>query len=330
MTDLPAIDINGLTKSFSNGWLGKKKVINNLDFQIRDNEVFGYLGGNGAGKTTTFKLMLGLIRPDKGEIRFWGRSARDRQARSLIGYLPEQPYFYSYLTGAEALGFYAGLFDMTGKQKRKRVDELLELVGLTHAADTRLRKYSRGMLQRIGIAQALVNDPKLLILDEPMSGLDPMGRKTMRDIILSCRDQGKTIIFSTHIISDVEMICDRAGVLAKGALKQIIAMDDAVSFSGPTREIICQGGPLDLSGIHGPAGGQSGSRQHINHLVRGNRHIISTADKKTVDRVLEQIRIQGLDLLSFSTAGKSMEEIYLKSTGHDIAPVTIEQDASYE
>lgn len=323
MSDSTAIEIKGVTKSFSDGWLGKKKVISNLNFHIRDNEVFGYLGGNGAGKTTTFKLMLDLIRPDKGEIRFWGRSAKDRQARALVGYLPEQPYFYSYLTGAEALGFYASLFDMTGQERKKRVCELLEFVGLAHAKNTQLRKYSRGMLQRIGIAQALVNDPKLLILDEPMSGLDPMGRKSMRDIILSCRDQGKTIIFSSHIISDVEMICDRAGILAKGELKQIIAMDDVVSSNDDTtREITCQGGTLDLSGI----GGQVDGQENIKHLVRGNRHIISTADKNTADRIMENIRTQGLELVSFSQARKSMEEIYLKSTGQDTKPVAVEQE----
>ena len=322
MSDSAAIEIKGVSKSFSTGWLGKKQVISNLDFQIRDNEVFGYLGGNGAGKTTTFKLMLDLIRPDKGEIRFWGRSAKDRQARALIGYLPEQPYFYAYLTGFEALDFYAGLFDMPGKERRKRVGELLDLVGLDHAQHTQLRKYSRGMLQRIGIAQALVNDPKLLILDEPMSGLDPMGRKSMRDVILSCRDQGKTIIFSSHIISDVEMICDRAGILAKGELKQIIAMDDAVSSNDTIREITCQGGNLDLSGIEG--------QKNITHLVRGSRHIISTADKKTADMIMENIRIQGLELVSFSTARKSMEEIYLKSTGQNTRTVSVEQESDHE
>jgi len=322
VSDSAAIDIKGVSKGFSNGWLGKKQVIANLDFQIRDNEVFGYLGGNGAGKTTTFKLMLGLIRPDRGEIRFWGRSAEDRQTRALIGYLPEQPYFHAYLTGREALDFYAGLFGMPGKQRKKRIGALLDLVGLAQAQHTRLHKYSRGMLQRIGIAQALVNDPRLLILDEPMSGLDPMGRKAMRDIILSCRDQGKTIIFSSHIISDVEMICDRAGILANGRLRQTIALDGTLASDDSPREITCQGGILDLSGID--------SRKNITHLVRGNRHIISAADKKTADRVMEKIRTQGLELVSFSAPGKRVEEIYLTSTGQDTEPVSGEQESRHE
>ncbi len=305
MTDLTAIDINGLTKSFSNGWLGKKQVIRDLTFQIRDKEIFGYLGGNGAGKTTTFKLMLGLIRPDKGDISFWGTSATDRFSRAMIGYLPEQPYFYAYLTGAEALDFYASLYGMTRTERKKRVGDLLDLVGLSHAGGTQLRKFSRGMLQRIGIAQALINDPKLLILDEPMSGLDPMGRKAMRDILLACRDQGKTIIFSSHIISDVEMICDRAGILANGELKTIITMDDAMSEKDATWEISCQGPSLDLSRIE---------EQHaIKQVVRGTRYIISTGDKEIAKQVMAEINNQGLALVSYSTARKSIEDIYIKS-----------------
>jgi len=318
VTDSIAIDIKGLTKSFSNGWLGKKQVIRDLNFQIRDNEVFGYLGGNGAGKTTTFKLMLGLIRPDKGNILFWGCSARDRISRAMIGYLPEQPYFYAYLTASEALGFYASLFDMTGAERKKRVSYLLDLVGLAHAGDTQLRKFSRGMLQRIGIAQALVNDPKLLILDEPMSGLDPMGRKSMRDIILSCRDQGKTIIFSSHIISDVEMICDRAGILANGELKSIITMDDGMSSKDSTWEITCQGGRLDLSGIEGQRG--------IKQVIRGTRHIITTEYKDIAEQVMAEIKRQGLALVSFSTARKSIEDIYIKSAGQNTLPAGSQQD----
>jgi ABC-2 type transport system ATP-binding protein len=318
VTDSIAIDIKGLTKSFSNGWLGKKQVIRDLNFQIRNNEVFGYLGGNGAGKTTTFKLMLGLIRPDKGDISFWGCSAKDRMSRAMIGYLPEQPYFYSYLTGAEALDFYGSLFDMTGAERKKRVGYLLDLVGLSHAGDTQLRKFSRGMLQRIGIAQALVNDPKLLILDEPMSGLDPMGRKAMRDIILSCRDQGTTIIFSSHIISDVEMICDRAGILANGELKSIITMDDAMSSKDSTWEITCQGGDLDLSEIEA----QHGIRQ----VIRGARHIISTGDKAIADQVMVEIKRQSLALVSFTTARKSIEEIYIKNAGPKNLPANSQQD----
>ncbi|WP_051148655.1 ABC transporter ATP-binding protein [Desulfospira joergensenii] len=305
MLEQTAIKLKGIHKSFSNGWLKKSLVIKNLDLEIKNNEIFGYLGANGAGKTTTFKLMLGLIKPDKGEISFWGNPVSDLKTRALVGYLPEHPYFYSYLTAKEALEFYASLFDMDRALKKKRVGDLLDLVGLDHARGVQLRKFSRGMLQRIGIAQAMVNDPKLLILDEPMSGLDPMGRKDMRDIILNCRDQGKTIIFSSHIIADVEMICDRAGILAKGELQQIVAMDDPVTAGETSWEITCRGGQLNLSGLD--------RETDIKQVVRGSRNIISTRDQDLAGRIMEQVKEQGLDLISFASGRKSIEDIYIKS-----------------
>lgn len=296
-----------MEKSFSNGWGKRSTIIKNLNLDVRDNEIFGYLGANGAGKTTTFKLMLGLIFPDKGEILFDGKPASDYKNRSLLGYLPETPYFYSYLTAWEALDFYASLFDMDTSLKKNRVNKMLDLVGLDHAKDLQLRKFSRGMLQRIGIAQAMINDPKLLILDEPMSGLDPMGRKDMRDIILKCRDQGKTIVFSSHIISDVEMICDRASILSKGELQRIIEMDNRLDTDDSTWEIIYQGKALELQGIK-----VSGK---IKHQATGNRNILTTEDKALANQMIGEIQNQGLDLISFGSRRKTMEDIYIKSVG---------------
>jgi ABC-2 type transport system ATP-binding protein len=309
VTDSIAVKISGLQKSFSNGWGKRTPIIKNLNLDIMDNEIFGYLGANGAGKTTTFKLMLGLISPDKGKVFFHGKPASDHKNRSSLGYLPENPYFYSYLTAKESLDFYASLFDMGKAIKKHRVEKMLHLVGLDYAKDLQLRKFSRGMLQRIGIAQAMINDPKLLILDEPMSGLDPMGRKDMRDIILKCRDQGKTIIFSSHIISDVELICDRASILSKGELQQIIEMDDRQDSEGIVWEIICQGKSFDL-----PAGE---THPGIDHRVTGNRHILSTADKPLAFQVMVEIQKQGLDLISFGSRRKNMEDIYIKSVGSE-------------
>ncbi len=309
MTSSNAIVIKGLEKSFSNGWGKRATIIKNLNLDIRDNEIFGYLGANGAGKTTTFKLMLGLIFPDKGEIFFDGKPASDYKSRSLLGYLPETPYFYSYLTAGEALDFYASLFDMNTSLKKQRVEEMLHLVGLYPVKDLQLRKFSRGMLQRIGIAQAMVNDPKLLILDEPMSGLDPMGRKDMRDIILKCRDQGKTIVFSSHIISDVEMICDRASILSKGELQQIIEMDNRLDTEDITWEITYQGRALELQKIN--ASGK------IRHQATGNRNIFSTEDKALANQMMDEIKNQGLDLISFGPRRNNMEDIYIKSVGRE-------------
>lgn len=302
-----AVKLKGLQKTFSNGWGRRATVIKDLNLDIMNNEIFGYLGANGAGKTTTFKLILGLISPDKGEIFLGGKPVSDYKNRSFLGYLPESPYFYSYLTAGEALDFCASLFDMDKSLKKYRVEEMLHLVGLNHAKDLQLRKFSRGMLQRIGIAQAMINDPKLLILDEPMSGLDPMGRKDMRDIILKCRDQGKTIIFSSHIISDVELICDRASILSNGELQRIIKMDDCRDTEDGIWEIICQGNPLDLSFIK-----EDGK---IKHRVTGNRNIFSLTEKELATRILDEIKKQGLDLISYGSRRKSIEEIYIKSVG---------------
>ncbi len=307
MTDSIAVKIKDLKKTFSNGWGKRSTIIKNLNLDIMENEIFGYLGANGAGKTTTFKLMLGLIIPDKGNIFFGGKPASDYKNRSFLGYLPETPYFYSYLTAGEALDFYASLFDMKKSLKKLRVEEMLRLVGLDHVKDLQLRKFSRGMLQRIGIAQAMINDPKLLILDEPMSGLDPMGRKDMRDIILKCRDQGKTIIFSSHIISDVELICDRASILSKGKLQQVIEMDDRQDNKNSTWEIICRGKVFDRSTIK--------KYGNIKHRATGNRHILSTVDKIAANLIMEEIKNQDLDLVSFGSRRKSIEDIYIKSVG---------------
>ncbi|MBF0468822.1 MAG: ABC transporter ATP-binding protein [Desulfamplus sp.] len=316
---MQAIKIKNLRKSFGTGWGKRVAVLKDLSLEIKENEIFGYLGANGAGKTTTFKLILGLIHPDQGEVSFWGRPASDFKSRSLLGYLPENPYFYSYLTAGESLDFYASLFDIDAKTKKERIDELLGLVGLEHARDLQLRKFSRGMLQRVGIAQALINDPKLLILDEPMSGLDPMGRKNMRDIILKCREQGKTIIFSTHIISDVETVCDRASILVKGELKQIIDIEDILESEDNIWEIICQAKhfeiPQMLEKEKTEVSDKDAFIHDIDKTVSGNRILLTTSSKNTAYLLMDEVQKQNLNLISFGPRRKNLEEIYIKSTG---------------
>lgn len=314
MSSKIAVKIKGLNKTFKLNWGKRFTAVRDLNIDVLDNEIFGYLGANGAGKTTTFKLMLGLIHADQGEILFWDKPASDFRNRSLIGFLPENPYFYSYLTAGESLDFYATLFDMDAKIKKERVSELLSLVGLEHAKDLQLRKFSRGMLQRVGIAQALINDPKLLILDEPMSGLDPMGRKNMRDIILKCREQGKTIIFSSHIISDVETICDRATIIAKGELKQIIDIEEILDMEDNIWEIICQGKHFELSMI--PDKDELG--HDIGKTVSGNRIILTTSSKDMAYFLMDELKKQNLNLISFGPRRKNLEEIYIKTTGHKV------------
>jgi ABC-2 type transport system ATP-binding protein len=196
-------------------------AVKNVSMEVKRGEIYGFLGHNGAGKTTTIRTLMGLIKPTSGEMAVLGHPVPSRAARQRIGFLPESPYFYDYLSIRELCDLTGRLFGMDSAARRKRADYLIDLVGMNHAANKPLKSYSKGMLQRAGIAQSLVNDPDLVVMDEPMSGLDPIGRKEVRDIILNLRDQGKTIFFSTHILADVEMICDRIAIIAHGVLKDV-------------------------------------------------------------------------------------------------------------
>jgi ABC-2 type transport system ATP-binding protein len=239
---MKALQIKGLSKEYHLG-LRRQRVIalDHLDLEIEEGEIFGFLGPNGAGKTTTIKLLLGLLYPTAGSAWIFGRAIDEVEVKQVVGYLPESPFFYEYLTAEEFLTFYGQLFGLSGRELAKKVGELLELVSMTHARRLPLRKFSKGMLQRVGIAQALINNPKLVILDEPMSGLDPIGRRDVRDIILQLRDGGKTVFFSTHILPDVEMICDRVAILVKGRLRAVGAVQDLVGAASVTSvEIIVE------------------------------------------------------------------------------------------
>jgi len=221
------ITTEGLTKEFRVGFRMKRVLaLDNLNLKVEEGEIFGYIGPNGAGKTTTLKIIMGLIYPTSGNVQIFGRDIKDINIKMDIGFLPEAPYFYDYLTAREFLDFYSQLFGLGKKERERRIEELLDMVDLRLVKDTQLRKFSRGMLQRIGIAQALINDPKLVVLDEPMSALDPVGRTKIRDVILRLKDEGKTVFFSSHILSDVEMICDRVGLLVNGKLKEIGKLEE--------------------------------------------------------------------------------------------------------
>ncbi|MFQ5881423.1 MAG: ABC transporter ATP-binding protein [Candidatus Methylomirabilales bacterium] len=237
-----AIKTEGLAKDYRVGfWRRKVRVLLDLHLEVQEGEIFGYLGPNGAGKTTTLKLLMGLALPTSGRAFILGRELPDVKVKTEVGFLPESPYFYEYLTGREFLGFYGRLFGLRGKGLRDRIGRLLAQVGLQAAADLPLRKYSKGMLQRIGLAQALINDPKLVILDEPMSGLDPVGRREVRDLILRLKEEGKTIFFSSHIIPDVEMICDRVGILVGGRLVKVGRLDELLSAEVESIEVTASG-----------------------------------------------------------------------------------------
>ena len=235
-----------LAKTFilwEKGLVRKKiRAVESVSFSVEKNEIFGFVGPNGAGKTTTIKMLMGLIFPTAGSIEILGRKAADIEAKRLIGFLPENPYFYDYLTGRELLDFIGQLFGLPRAERRRRIEQLLEMVGLARSGGLALRKYSKGMLQRLGIAQALINDPELVILDEPMSGLDPIGRKEIRDLIVQLHKDGKTVFFSTHILSDVELICDRVAIVVGGKLRDVGPLEKLLSPKLLHTEVVLEQG----------------------------------------------------------------------------------------
>ena len=216
------VSVRGLTKVFKDFWnRPKARAVDGVDFEVRKGEIFGLLGPNGSGKSTTIKLLLGLLNPTKGHIEVFGHSPRHVQTKARIGYLPELTYYYKFLTAEELLRFYAKIFGLTRAETDKRIASLLKLVELEHAAKRPIKSYSKGMQQRVGLAQSLINNPDLLILDEPTSGLDPLGRMKVREIIQRLKDEGKTVFFSSHELGEVEAICDRVAIVHQGELKTV-------------------------------------------------------------------------------------------------------------
>jgi ABC-2 type transport system ATP-binding protein len=238
-----AIEILGLEKTYSVGfWRKRPKVaLKPLTLKVEEGEVFGFLGPNGAGKTTTLKMLMGLVFPTGGSARILGKEISDPEVKAQIGFLPEQPYFYDYLTARELLDYYGQLSGVPAKERPGKIVAMLERVGLHEAANVQLRKFSKGMLQRVGIAQAILHDPKVVFLDEPMSGLDPIGRREVRDLMSHLKQEGKTVFFSTHILSDAEALCDRVGVIHLGELRGVGAVAELTSSVHGKVEIVWQG-----------------------------------------------------------------------------------------
>lgn len=298
-----AIRIRDLRKNFRLGFIPKTRpVLKGITFSVREGEIFGYLGPNGAGKTTTIKCLLGLIRPDAGTVDIFGRSSLSPRSRETLGFLPENPYFYDYLTAREFLAFTADLFGLARRDKAERIGRLLKLVGLERAADLPLRKYSRGMLQRAGLAQALVNDPKLVILDEPLGGMDPLGRKEIRDIIVRFREEGKTVFFTSHILQDIEMICDRVAIIVGGRIVREGALRDLVSEKVLFTEVT-------VSGIAAETFGDLGESLS----VQGDRVLLKVFEEAKVDEVLDLVRDRRGRLLSLSPRTETLEDIFVET-----------------
>jgi len=300
-----AIEIDNLTKSYPVGFWKKhfRPALKGLTLNVERGETFGFIGPNGAGKTTTLKLLMGIIFPTAGSAHILGKDIADAEIKKKIGFLPEQPYFYDYLNPSELLDYYASLSGVSATERKKRIPELLERVGLADSARKQLRKFSKGMLQRVGIAQAIIHDPEVIFLDEPMSGLDPIGRHEIREMIQGLKDAGKTIFFSTHILSDVEALCDRVAVVHKGELRGIGVMNELRSSTGGKTEVIWEG-----SGSV-PRVAQLLMESHVTgDLVR------ATVASENLDTLLARLREYQGRLISVTPLHGTLEQYFLSRT----------------
>jgi ABC-2 type transport system ATP-binding protein len=300
---MAAIEILGLEKTYSIGFWRKrpKHALRPLDLKVEEGEIFGFLGPNGAGKTTTLKLLMGLIFPTAGSARILGMEVDDPRMKAQIGFLPEQPYFYDYLTARELLDYYGQLSGVDARQRSSRVNQVLQRVGLPDVGGVQLRKFSKGMLQRVGIAQAILHDPKVVFFDEPMSGLDPMGRREVRDLMAQLKVEGKTVFFSTHILSDAEALCDRVGIIHQGELRGVGAVADLTSSVHGKVEVVWQGTvvPASLRAL--------GAECHVTgDTVRA---MLSEANQ---DAAIEALRRERLRLVSVTPVRTSLEDYYLQ------------------
>lgn len=305
---MPAIEIQALSKSYPVGfWKKQHRVaLKALDLKVEPGETFGFLGPNGAGKTTTLKLLMGIIFPDSGSANILGKHYLDQEVKRRLGFLPEQPYFYDYLSAPELLDYYAQLSGVPHEVRRKRVNELLERVGLGDVGKKQLRKFSKGMLQRVGIAQAIVHDPEIVFLDEPMSGLDPIGRHEIKELLQSLKDAGKTVFFSTHILSDAEALCDRVAVIHKGELRGIGVINDLRSSIAGNTEVIWQGAHA-LAAV--------ADQVADSHLT--GETVRATLANQHLDLVLEKLRQQHARLISVTPLQGTLEEYFLAKTSEE-------------
>jgi ABC-2 type transport system ATP-binding protein len=302
---MPALQLAGVSKDYRVGfWRKRSRVLHDLDLTVEPGETFGYLGPNGAGKSTTIKILLGLVRPTAGAVRLFDRPASDPSVRAAVGFLPESPAFYDYLTGQEFLRYAGRLAGLARAEASEQVARLLDRVGLAAAGGTHLRKYSKGMLQRIGLAHALLGDPRLIILDEPMSGLDPIGRKEVRDIILRLRAEGRTVFFSSHIIPDVEMLCDRVGILLGGRLVRVGRLDELL---GSDAEF----GEVTVTGLPAPVVAELAPLALAPPLTQGAQTQFRVQGDAEVERILRRSLEAGGHVQGVVFQRRTLEELFL-------------------
>ena len=300
---MPAIEILGLSKTYSVGFWRKrpKCALHPLHLNVEEGEIFGFLGPNGAGKTTTLKMLMGLVFPTGGSARILGMDLNDPLVKAQIGFLPEQPYFYDYLTARELLEYYGRLSGMAGKDLSARVERVLGRVGLPDVGGVQLRKFSKGMLQRVGIAQAILHEPKVVFFDEPMSGLDPMGRREVRDLMEQLKAEGKTVFFSTHILSDAEALCDRVAVIHLGELRAVGAVADLTSGVQGKIEIVWEGTlvPASLKAL--------GAECHVT-----GENVRAILPEESQELALDALRRERLRLISLVPVRTTLEQYFVE------------------
>lgn len=302
-----AIETEALTKDYSIGFWRPRpyRALDGLTLTVEPGEVFGFLGPNGAGKSTTLKLLMQLIYPTSGSARILGRPVGDIEVKRRIGFLAENPYYYDYLTTEEVLAYFARLFGFTGADVAARVTRVLEEAGIAHYRNMKLRALSKGNLQRVGLAQALINDPEVIFLDEPMSGLDPIGRSQVRDLILKLRQRGCTVFFSSHILSDAESLCSRVGIMAQGRLVASGRVSDMIAFE-------LKGWELVVSGLSDDVSNRLQGRVRAITALKHGRYTIDLPPDAEPETLIAELRATGADLVSLNPVRETLEEYFVK------------------
>lgn len=304
------IEIENLTKDYEVGFWRKKRVraLDDLSLNVKRGQIFGFLGGNGAGKTTTIKVLMSLLFPTSGTARILGKDISDFKMHSCIGYCPENPYFYDYLTAAELMNYFGELFGLDAGRRKERSAALLTAVGLDEKDwNKQLRKFSKGMLQRVGLAQALINEPEVVFLDEPMSGLDPMGRREIRELIEGLRKNGTTVFMSTHILSDVEALCDEVAILRRGKLAATGNLNDLLSARAGEQLY-----EVNIKGVSAEALSLGFPSARI--VPRPNGVTVEVTDENEIDNLLTEARKSGGKLMSVQPVRQSLEELFVEKT----------------
>ncbi len=301
---VPIIEVDNLRKVFRRGFFRRETTaVDGISFSVEAGEIFGFLGPNGAGKTTTMKVLMGLIHATSGSARVLGAPVGDRRARHRLGYLPENPYFYDYLSAVELLHMVGRLYGLDRPARDKRAHELLDRLGLAHAKRRPMRSYSKGMLQRAGLAQALMGDPELVVLDEPMSGLDPIGRKEVRDLIVDLRSRGKTVFFCTHILADANLVCDRVGILVNGKLRDV----------GPLGELLNpRVDTVDVQWSCQDEGTRERLQAHGRHLSTSEGEITTFEGREDADLFITELVSSGGRIFAVTPQRESLEELFVR------------------